>query len=270
MLRAAGGIASREVLLRGVGRVALDHEVRMGHLVAVYPRAYARPWDADDQHLHARAALASVGGDSAISHTTALCRWGLPIPADQPVHVTAYQPRHPRGVLNRLVVHRTVLPLQAADLDGLPTVRTEIAAVTSWPLLRGPDQRAPLIAACRRRLMMPSVLYRTANRMTWIRGLGDLRSLVGLLAAGCESELELWGYREVFAVVDSTTLYGNAWCGSGTRCTGSTWRMTGSAWRWNWTDARTTPRPSNGTVTSRVTFGSRPSGGRPSGSVIAV
>jgi hypothetical protein len=91
-------VASRAELVRRVGRIAVDHEIRLGHLVAVFPRAYARPWYADDRSAAERAALVSVGGDVAISHLSALRRLGLPVPSDVPLHVTAFQPRHPRGV----------------------------------------------------------------------------------------------------------------------------------------------------------------------------
>jgi very-short-patch-repair endonuclease len=199
VLDSFGGVASRAQLLMAIGRHSLDNEVKRGELVALFPRAYSRPWDADVPHIRLRAALASVGGEIALSHLTALQRWGLPAPA-APVHVTAFQPRHPRGVPGELVVHRTLLPLRAVSLDGLPVVRAELAVITSWPLLDGSDQRAPLIEATRRRLLSPATLTRAAERMWWVGGITELRLLVGLIAAGCESELELWGYTDVFNV----------------------------------------------------------------------
>lgn len=150
--------------------------------------------------IRLRAALASVGGDVALSHLTALARSNLPVPDGQPVHVTASQPRHPRGVPGQLVVHRTLLPLAAVEREGLPVVRVEIAAITAWPLLSGADQRAPLIEASRRRLISPDRVLTAAERMWWVPGIRELRHLVGLLVAGCESELELWGYTSVFNV----------------------------------------------------------------------
>jgi very-short-patch-repair endonuclease len=195
-----GRVASRAELVRRVGRVGADDEIRRGRLVAILPRAYVRPWDADDCALHESAALTSVGGDVALSHVTALRRLALPVPADLPLHVTAFQPRHPRGITGRLVVHRTLLPLRAVHFDGLPTVRAEVAALTSWPLLSGPEQRAPLIAAARRGLVSPGLLLELWDQMTWLRGRRQLGQLLTLLAGGCESELELWGYAHVFAV----------------------------------------------------------------------
>lgn len=192
--------ASRTDLLKILSRTALDDEIRRGRLVAVFPRAYARPWNVDEPTVRLAAALGSVGGEVALSHLTALAQWKLPVPPDVPLHVTAFQPRHPRGVPGELVVHRTLLPLHARLVAGLATVRPEIAVATSWPLLRGGAQRAPAIEAARRGLLAPHVLLHTAETMTWVRGSKDLRYLVGQIVAGCESELELWGYTEVFAV----------------------------------------------------------------------
>jgi REase_MTES_1575 len=198
LLDAGGGVAARTDLLTVVSRAALDDKIRRGELSCLFPRAYARPWDADLPDVQLRAALASVGGEVALSHVTAVDRWDLPVPPDGPIHVTAYNPRHPRGIPGRLVVHRTLLPLDAVTRNGMPTVRPELALMTSWPLLAGPIQRAPLIEACRRRLANPARLLELAERMWWLGQLPAVRELVGLLLAGCQSELELWGYTDVF------------------------------------------------------------------------
>jgi very-short-patch-repair endonuclease len=200
VLQARGGVATRREFLGVMSRAEFDDEVRRGHLQAVFPRAYARPWDVDQQDVRLRAALVSVGGEAALSHLTGLARWGLPVPADGPLHVTAYNPRHPRGVSGELVVHRTLLPLDARELDGLPVVPPEAAAVMSWPLLSGSDQRAPLIEGSRRRLVSPQRAAALTEKMIWLKGIRELRALIGMLLAGCESELELWGYTDVFNV----------------------------------------------------------------------
>lgn len=179
LLVASSRTAARTELLKIVTRPALDDEIRRGRLVAVFPRAYARPFDADDPGVRRAAALASVGGDVALSHLTALAQWNLPAPRNALLHVTAFQPRHPRGVPGELIVHRTLLPLGAAFVGDLPTVRPEIAVVTSWPLLQGAEQRAPLIEGARRRLLAPHSVLGLAGRMTWVRGVKDLRHLLG-------------------------------------------------------------------------------------------
>jgi very-short-patch-repair endonuclease len=200
LISGLGGAASRAELMPIIGRHALDNLVKSKQLVAVFPRAYARPWDADLVQVRRRAALKSVGGEHALSHLTTLAMHELPVPEDTPIHVTAFLQRHPRGVPGQLIVHRTQAPLRARVLDGFPIVGLETAIATSWPLLAGPDQRAPLIEAARRKLVSPTRLTKAVEAAFWIRGVQSLRELVSLVLAGCESELELWGYTGVFNV----------------------------------------------------------------------
>jgi very-short-patch-repair endonuclease len=127
-------------------------------------------------------------------------RRGLPAPEDVPIHVTAYNPRHPRGIPERLVVHRTLLPLAAVIRDGMPLVNLETALVTSWPLMNGAMQRAPLIQASQRRMVSARRILDLAERMWWVKDLASFRELVRLIAAGCHSELELFGYTDVFNI----------------------------------------------------------------------
>jgi very-short-patch-repair endonuclease len=161
---------------------------------------YAHPWDVDLPEVRRRAALLSVGGDAALSHLTALALRDLPVPDDGIQHVTAYLPRHPRGVPGELTVHRSRRPLQPVEVAGLPVVRVERALSASWPLLSGPDRRAPLIEAARRKLVSAARLVREVETSWWVEDVRTLREVVGLLVAGCESELELWGYTGVFDV----------------------------------------------------------------------
>jgi len=201
VLTTNGSTASRSALLQRVTRAQLDDEIRRGHLVAIFPRTYARPWEADQATVIERAALLSVGGETALSHVSALEKVGLIQPAaGRPLHVTAFQPRHPRGVRGRLVVHRTLLPLRARYAEGLPVVEPAKALVTSWPLLDAAEARAAVIEASRRRLASAAALTEVAQQSYWVRGIAEFRNLVGLLVAGCESELEIWGLLHVFDV----------------------------------------------------------------------
>jgi very-short-patch-repair endonuclease len=145
-----------------------------------------------------RAALASVGQPAALSHVTALRRWGLPAPLRDAVHVTVPVARHPIGRTPGLIVHRTRVPTRVREVDGLPIVEPAVAVVRSWPMLAGPDQRAPAIKAVRTRLVSPAELAGAATRAVGMAGRAALMRLVALLDAGCESELELWGYLGVF------------------------------------------------------------------------
>jgi very-short-patch-repair endonuclease len=200
LLSRFGGVASRAELVPLLGRHAFDNAVKSRQLAAVFPCAYSRPWDVDLMDIRRRAALKSVGGDAALSHLTALAMRSLPVPDGAELHVTSYLPRHPRGVPGELVVHRTRTPLRARELDGLPVRDLEIALATSWPLLSDSAQRAPLIEAYRRRMISQERLVLATESAFWNRGVRAFRELVSLVMAGCESELELYGYLNVFDV----------------------------------------------------------------------
>lgn len=200
MLARHGGVASRAMLQRqGLSRHALDNEVRKGALVRVMHRTHCRPWDADDVGMRERAALMSVGAPATLSHLTALRRWRLLADAPDDVHVTVPARRYPRAQ-DGLVVHRTRGFPPVVILDRLMTVTAEAAIATTWPMLAGPDQRGPAIEAVRSRLVTPGDLRAALDRFPRLVGRRDLLDLAGLLEAGCESELEIWGYLGVFDV----------------------------------------------------------------------
>jgi very-short-patch-repair endonuclease len=195
-----GGAASRAVLLSVVTRNQLDDEVARGHLVTPFARAYCRPWDADHRPVLERAAIASVGEPVALSHLTALWRYELLDDARERIHVTVPDGRHPIGRQPRLTVHRTRVPTRIRTVGGLPTVEPATALVRSWPLMPGPDQRVPAIEAVRRRLVRPEQLLAAGDAAVGMRGRAAFLRLARLLESGCESELELWGYLEVFDI----------------------------------------------------------------------
>ena len=70
--------------------------------------------------------------------------------------------------------------------------------VDSWPLLTGPEQRAPAIVAVSERMTTPNRLLAEAIRIHNYKGRASLLALCGVLATGCRSELEVWGLRHVF------------------------------------------------------------------------
>jgi very-short-patch-repair endonuclease len=200
VLAARGGAASRADLFTVVTRNQLDDEVARGHLVAVFPRAYCRPWDLDDPAVLEAAAVHSVGAPVVLSHVNALRRWSLPTPPQRVVHVTVPADRHPMGRRPGLFVHRTRVRLRARTVDGLLTVAPAVAVVRSWPMLTGPEQRGPAIAAVRDRLVGVDDLRAAASAAPGLSGRKRLFELIDLLAAGCESELEIWGHLGVFDV----------------------------------------------------------------------
>ncbi|HEX8092296.1 hypothetical protein [Jatrophihabitans sp.] len=94
-------------------------------------------------------------------------------------------------------MHRTRSGLVRSLDTGLPTVGLAEGLVQSWPLL-GTGQRAPVIAAVRRRLAATLDVGVQLSARPKLAGRAQLVELLRLLDAGCESELELWGYRAVF------------------------------------------------------------------------
>jgi very-short-patch-repair endonuclease len=197
LLARTGGVASRSRLLTVTTRAQLDREIRSGHLVSQFPRAYSRPWDWDV--VLERAALVSVGPPAALSHTSALRRWRLPAGTSTAIHVTVPARRHPIGD-EQLTIHRVTHFPRVLKVNGLITVSVADAVVGAWPLLVGPDQRAAALAATRTRLVSVCEVRSVADSATRLPGRRDLMRLLDLIEAGCESELELWGYLDVFDV----------------------------------------------------------------------
>lgn len=201
-----GGTAPRHALRRaGVPRSAVDHELRAGRLERPFAKALLRPWDADDIAQLENAALLSVGDPVMLSHVTGLRRYGLTgqlrdLPPDRPIDLTVLATRAPAR-REGIVIHRvTKFPPWRRTAGGLPTVAPSHAVASSWPMLSEQDRRAATIVAVRERIVTPDQLRAAYERLPRLAGRADLLSLVDLLAAGCESELEIWGRTGVFDI----------------------------------------------------------------------
>jgi hypothetical protein len=105
----------------------------------------------------------------------------------------------PRGG-DGLTIHRMKSLPKSVLVDGVPTFPVAEALVSSWPLLSGPDRRAPAITAARDRLVTPAQLKTALQAASRLAGRAELVELVRLLDEGCESELEIWGYLDVFSI----------------------------------------------------------------------
>ncbi len=135
----------------------------------------------------------ATGG--VLSHRSALALWDL-APRGGPIHLTVEHNRSGRGAAG-VVLHRTrELNQTVRRVDGLPVSCVERAVVDAWGspagLARG-EVRAAAIGAVRRRLCLPRQLVAEVARRPCLRGRSELLQLVGLLADGCQSELEIWG-----------------------------------------------------------------------------
>lgn len=196
LLGRTGLVASRRELLGVLSRAELDDEIRRGRLARPFRRAYCRPWEADQPDVLERAALISVGQPSALSHLSALHRHGL---AQRPaqIHTSVPTERVVRPQPGLVVHRRSAMPVPASRY---PLVSVAESVVAPWPLLARHDQRGPAIAAVRTRKVTPARLRSTLECHPNLPGRKDLAVLVDLLAAGCESELEIWGRSAVFDV----------------------------------------------------------------------
>jgi very-short-patch-repair endonuclease len=178
-------------------RWLVDDARRAGGLVRPLPGVFIDAARAADPEARRRAALAYSRG--ALSFTTALAVWGLIEEGPgAPIHVTV-----PRSSVVRsrawMVVHRS--PWADADTvprRGLRVTRVERALVDSWSMLPLARRRDPVIRAVNERFTTAPRIEEAIADAPRLKGRAELRRLVGLLAAGCRSELEIWAHDRVF------------------------------------------------------------------------
>jgi very-short-patch-repair endonuclease len=179
----------------GVPRHVVHHAHRSGTVQRLHPRTYAL---GDGRLTRWRAALAYLGPGAALSHSTALCVWGLyDQPAEEPVHVSVPARVHRRHGGDGLIVHRRVA-LDPVGRHGLPVTRLERSVVDSWPLVEAALRREPVIAAVSgRRTTVPRIREALAAAPR-LKDRRTLCTVLDLLEAGCHSPLEMWGLLHVF------------------------------------------------------------------------
>ena len=195
---------SRSDAVALVAPYVLDKAVAAGALHRPFARAYVLASRSGDPSVRRRAALASVPG-SYLSHTDALAAWNM-LPAwaptaDDGIHLAFPRTtRHPRSQAG-LVIHRRSRAAfaGAVDLRGVGLIVSPAQAlVDSWRLLGRDARRAAVIDAVRDRRLRVDAIRAALDAGPRIRGAAELRELLSYLAAGCESELEIWGLTQVF------------------------------------------------------------------------
>nr|MDT0662785.1 DUF559 domain-containing protein [Micromonospora sp. DSM 115978] len=199
LVAAGGGLIRWGDVPRGV----LGRAERAGRLRKVLPGVYL---DASGPQPTPRllrsAALVWADGRAALSHLTALDVWGIrSAAADEPVHLTVPSDVGLRSRPGFVVHHRDGFapePPQALLRDGLPVTRLERSLVDAWPLLPPADRPGPLIRSVNARLTTPDRIGAAMVGLPRLTGRAELRTLLDRLAAGCRSELEIWGHDQVF------------------------------------------------------------------------
>ena len=188
------GWVTYERLTSKVSRNTVTAWLRTGRLVRVDKGVYATAPVAADWRLRVAAALRSR--QAVVSHATALALWGLLPPPKGTVHLSVGPGRSGRGTPG-IVLHR------GADLDwhvrrvrGLPVTSVERSLVDTWGQPAGvvrADLRAAVIRAVRNGMCSVRQWRTEIERRTRLPSRAALVELVGLLAEGCRSELEIWG-----------------------------------------------------------------------------
>jgi very-short-patch-repair endonuclease len=193
LVGARGWITGPELLGR-VSRATVGNWVASGKLVRLAPGLFALP--ATAPHWRTRLAATLEHREGLASHATALALWELVGHPPGPVHVTVDGTRSGRGSCG-LVLHRSAGAYEdRRRVDGLAVTSVERSVVDTWgdPYGLGrPALRGAAIAAVRRRLCSPRDLGDELARRPRLRGRAELSRLVGLLADGCQGELEIWG-----------------------------------------------------------------------------
>lgn len=195
------GIAVRRDFLAATSHRVLERAVQRGNLIRPFPRTYLSAVHQGDPDAMVRAAVAYAERTAAVSHTSALRIWGLPVPAGGPIHLSTDLAGHLRGAPGLAVHRRQHLVMEPPDVvfrNGVPVTTLETTIMDSWPLLDGDAKRAPAIVAVNDRLTTPDRLLAALESYPRIAGRRHLLHLVELLGAGCRSPLELWGYQHIF------------------------------------------------------------------------
>jgi very-short-patch-repair endonuclease len=177
----------------------LDHAAAAGKVVQLFPGVYVEASRRREDLVRRQAALSYLDGRGALSHTTALAIWriGWEEPNHARLHATVPPKVQLRGGKG-LVLHRHASFGETHRRGGLIVVPLAEAIVRSWPLLPASHRTGVVIAAITDR-------HVTIDRLRWrladnprLTGAAELKRLLGLIAAGCRSPLELWGAIHVF------------------------------------------------------------------------
>ena len=194
------GVARASELAGRVDRHTLGRWVADGRLLRPHRGVLAAPecWS----EWPTRALAGVLASDGTLSHGSALAAWRIAEDAGR-VHVSV--PAGRRALRSPgLVVHR-VQDLVTDRLGPLPVTPLPRTLADSWGWAHGRHghrraverARAAVIETLRDRRVSAARLRTEVTRRPALPGRAELEVLAGLVEQGCQSELEIWGVREV-------------------------------------------------------------------------
>jgi len=202
------GLARRADLTRTTSSSSVSRWLADGDLVLVHPGVVALPDRAADWRVRASAAVLWTGGP--LSHLSALVAAGLVTAPDGPVHVTVPLDRCPRDD-SSVIAHRSGRRLVTIRCGRLEVVEPTRSLVDAWSWAHAPQRnpsagreaplvRRALIEGARAHGIKAAAVRGESDRRPRHPGrarLVDLLDLLDLVAGGCQSDLEIWGVRQV-------------------------------------------------------------------------
>lgn len=194
------GVARAADLADRVDRHTISAWIRQQRLLRPYPGVVVVPERWNEWPTRAMAAVLAT--DGALSHTSALAVW-LVLPKEGPIHVSIPAGRRAlRG--SGLTVHR-VRALAVDRLGPYPVTTLPRAVIDTWALAHATKAnrrakeraRAVVIETLRERRVTDRELRTEVAMRPALPGRRAFVDLLGLVEQGCQSELEIWGVRNV-------------------------------------------------------------------------
>jgi hypothetical protein len=197
--------ASTSTLRQYVDAGTISRWVAAGRVVRLHPGWVTLPEFADDWTVRAHAAVGYTEG--LLSHWSALHVHGLIAEGVTRLDVTVPRPRRVR-TSRWLRVHRTYRSCGELRVRGLAVTSPARAVVDTWGdayrqgAMRGSDGvvRDAVFRAVRSRLLTVAAIEGELPDRPQLPGRSALTELLGFVSAGCQSELELRGLRDVVTV----------------------------------------------------------------------
>jgi hypothetical protein len=176
-----------------------------GRLVRLHPGWVTTPAFAEDWTVRAYAATGYAGGP--LSHMSALAVHGVVDNRVTRLNVTVTCDRKLR-TSRWLRVHRTRIRPIVVRAGGLPATTPARSLLDTWGdahrarAMRGfaSVAREACLRATREGVVTPAELMAELGLRPELPGRASLVELVGLIEGGCQSELEIFGVRNVLAV----------------------------------------------------------------------